>query len=92
MATIRKSGFQIDRSNLGKAAQDAFSEHTAKRMSYAEWKSIANEIANLQKAENHYKAHGAALFDKNHPDHAVRAAELQAIHETAYPDEGAGPS
>ena len=85
---VRKSGFTIDRNNLARSAQDALAEHAAKRMSYAEWKSISNEIATLQKAEAHYKIHADALYNASHPDHAARTAELQALYETAYPDQG----
>ena len=82
-----KSNFQIDRSNLARSAKEALDEHAAKRMSYAEWKSISRQIATMQKAESFRSVHGAALDDGQHPEHVTRMAELQGLYEAAYPEE-----
>jgi hypothetical protein len=87
MAKVR---FPIDPTQLDRSAAAAFDAHTAGRLSYAGWKATAAQIERLRGVEAFRRQHDAALFNANHPEHARRAAELQSMYETAYPDEPQG--
>jgi hypothetical protein len=56
----RRSKFEIDPHNLDKSAAAAFQAHTEKRLSYAEWKTIATRIERLKGIETFRRQHGDA--------------------------------
>ncbi len=86
---MRKPKFEIDPNQLDKSAAAAFQAHTAKRLSYADWKATAARIEQLRGIEAFRRQHGQALYDAKHPQHVTRSAELQTLYENAYPDEPA---
>jgi hypothetical protein len=78
--------FEIDPHNLDKSAAAAFREHTAGRLPYAAWKATATQIQRLRGLETYRRQHAAALYDRKHPEHDQRAAELQDMYVQAYPE------
>jgi hypothetical protein len=84
---LRRPKFAIDPTQLDKSAAAAFRAHTNGQLTYDDWKATAAQIAKLRTIESFRNEHGAALYDKAHPDHAKRSTELQALYERAYPDE-----
>lgn len=83
----RNIPFQIDRNDLNQAAREALAEHSAGRMPYQQWQSVSRTIELLRKAEAFRNTHGAALNDAKHPEHDVRADELQSLFQQAYPEQ-----
>jgi hypothetical protein len=88
---MAKRRFPIDPTQLDKSAAAAFAEHTAGRLSYADWKAAAATIDRLKGIESFRRQHGDALHSSHHPEHAQRVAELQERYEAAYPDEPVVP-
>jgi hypothetical protein len=82
-----RAKFPIDPTQLDKSAAEAFAAHTAKKLSYKDWKVTAATIERLRGIEAFRRQHGEALYAKHHPDHAQRTAELQGLYDQAYPDE-----
>ena len=86
---MRTPKFEIDPNNLDKSAAAAFRAHSEGQLSYAGWKATAAQIERLRGIEAFRRRHGDALYDAKHADHAARSTELQAMYESAYPDEPA---
>jgi hypothetical protein len=82
-----RTKFPIDPTQLDRSAAAAFEAHTQGRLGYEAWKATAAQIERLRGIEAFRKTHGGALYDRGHPEHTARSAELQKMYEHAYPDE-----